>query len=289
MTVPFATRLRRLSWIIPAALLAVLGGSAVLAPWIAPQDTYDLAQLRLEDANLPPVWIKDRPETGAAPGLFLLGGDRQGRDLLSAILFGMRVSLFVGATGMIVAMTIGVALGLAAGWSGGRFDAAVMRLADIQLSFPSVLIALFMMALWGQGLGKIVLAVGLVHWVIYARVARGGTLAEREKDYVSAARAMGAGTPRILLLHLLPNLSSPLLVVSAVQFASIVMLEATLSYLGLGVPITRPSLGMLVKNGADEVFSGVWWSAFFPGLALALLVVSVNCLADLLRERLAGE
>jgi peptide/nickel transport system permease protein len=272
---------------LPAAGLAVLVLSAFGAPWIAAQNPYDLVEIRLEESYLPPVWSPEagheRERVAVAPGRFLLGTDAQGRDVLSSVLFGLRVSLLVGLSGTAISLGFGMATGLAAGYFRGRWDAVLMRLADIQLSFPSVLIALFLMAVWGQGLGKIVLAVGIVHWVIYARIARGLTLVEREKDYIAAIRSLGAGAPRIVLRHLAPNVVTPLLVVSVLQFASVVILEATLSYLGLGVPITRPSLGMLIKFGYDEFFSGHWWVWFFPGLALVLLMLCLNWLADILR------
>lgn len=283
--------LNRSRWILPAAILALLTASALLAPLVAPQDPYDLAALRLEDSSRPPAWL-ERPGASAPPATtthYLLGTDVQGRDLLSAVLYGLRVSLLVGVVATAAAAAFGVALGLVAGYHRGWADAVIMRLADIQLSFPTVLIALFLMALLGQGLWKIIFAVAIVHWVIYARTVRGAALAEREKDYISAIRALGAGTPRILLRHLLPNLLTPIVVISAVEFASIVMLEATLSFLGLGVPITRPSLGMLIKFGYDDVLSGAWWIWLFPGLALVVLVLSLNWLADLMREKLLGE
>lgn len=281
-------------WVIPAAGLAALVLGALAAPWIAAQDPYDLSALRLEESYLPPVWAAEardeRSRADVPAGRFFLGTDAQGRDVLSAVLFGLRVSLLVGVTGTAISLAFGLAAGLAAGYFQGRWDAFLMRLADVQLSFPSVLIALFLMAVWGQGLGKIILAVGIVHWVIYARIARGLVLVEREKDYIAAIRSLGAGAPRILVRHLAPNIVTPLLVVSVIQFASVVILEATLSYLGLGVPITRPSLGMLIKFGYDEFFSGHWWVWFFPGVALVLLMLCLNWLADLLRaeRRLTG-
>ncbi len=270
------------AWFVPASLLGLVVAVAIIAPWIAPQNPYALADLRLEDAYLPPIWLRNAEPKVAAS--YLLGTDTQGRDMLSAVLYGLRTSLVVGAAGTALAMAFGVALGLISGYRGGRFDAFVMRAADIQLSFPSILIALFMMAVWGQGLIKIIVAVALTHWVLYARIVRGSVLAEREKDYVAAIVSLGARVPRILFRHLLPNLVGPIIVVSAVQFASIVMLEATLSYLGVGVPITRPSLGMLIEAGFKDFFSGRWWVWFFPGLALLILIVAINWLADSLRQ-----
>jgi peptide/nickel transport system permease protein len=287
------TLFSRLRWWLPGGVLALLVTAAVTGPLWMPQDPYDLASVRLEDFNRAPLWLEDEtPEPAAEVNprrsplpLFLLGADGQGRDVLSAICFGLRVSLLVGVGGTLLAGLIGVGLGLVAGWWRGWVEAVVMRLADVQLSFPSVLIALFMMAIWGQGVGKIVVAVAVAHWVIYARVVRGTLLSEREKDYVAAIRALGGSAPRILLRHLLPNLARPVLVISAVEFASVVMLEAMLSFLGLGVPITRPSLGMLIKVGYEDFFGGAWWVWLFPGLALVALVFSLNWLADLLRER----
>jgi len=277
-------RWRAWHWTLPAAILLVLVVGALAAPWIAPQNPYALASLRLEDSTMAPAWTAAGRLT-ATPWRYFLGTDAQGRDILSAVLYGLRVSLLVGVVATALAALFGVALGLAAGYWRGWTDSVIMRIADIQLAFPTVLIALFLMAIWGQGLWKIIFAVAIVHWVIYARTVRGAALAEREKDYIAAIRALGAGPIRIVLRHLLPNLMTPVLVISAVEFASVVMLEATLSFLGLGVPITRPSLGMLIKFGYDEVFSGAWWIWLFPGLALVALVLSLNWLADSLRDR----
>lgn len=278
----FLRALRRRPWIWPSLLLAVLSCLAIFAPWFAPQNPWDLKTLMLEDSFLSPSWQRPlAPAPDACP--FYWGADNQGRDIFSAVFYGLRISLLVGVAGTLLALAIGVALGLAAGYLRGPLDAFVMRAADIQLSFPSVLIAIFLLAIWGPGVGKIIIAVGLVHWVIYARVVRGQALAEREKDYISAIRALGARSPRIIFIHLLPNLTGPIIVVSAVQFASIVMLEATLSFLGLGSSETQPSLGMLIKAGSEYFHSGYWWIWFFPGLALVLLIVAINWLADLLR------
>lgn len=293
-SISLVQRLLRLRWIVPAAALVMMALAALTAPWIAGQDPYELKELRLEESYLAPAWTEEgrRERTGAEvrPRRYPLGTDAQGRDVLSAVLFGLRVSLLVGVSGTLVSLSLGLVIGLLAGYYRGGLDALLMRVADIQLSFPSVLIALFLMAVWGQGVGKIILAVAIVHWVIYARVARGLVLVEREKDYIAAIRALGAGTPRILVRHLAPNVLTPLLVVSVLQFASVVILEATLSYLGLGVPITRPSLGMLIKFGYDEFFSGHWWVWFFPGFALVFLMLCLNWLADFLRaeRRLAA-
>ncbi len=270
----------RWGWIVPAAVLAALVAMAVGAPLLAPYNVYKLEQIRLEDSSRPPAMLD-----GAAGPRYLLGTDVQGRDILSAVMFGLRVSLLVGVCGTAVAAAVGMALGLAAGWKGGWVEAAVMRAADVQLAFPSVLIALFLMAIWGAGLAKIVVAVAIAHWVIYARTVRASVLVEREREYVAAARALGAGAGRIVLRHILPNIMGPVVVISAIQFASIVMLEATLSFLGLGVPITRPSLGMLIKFGFNEFSSGAWWIWLFPGLTLMVLILSLNWLADRLGDR----
>lgn len=274
-------------WTVPAVLFGALAACGLFAPLISPHNPWDLADLRLEDSALAPTWLGAAP-SGSSDRLYLLGSDTQGRDMLSATLYGLRVSLWVGAAATVLALVAGVLLGLGAGYWRGAIDSVVMRLADVQLSFPSMLIALFLMSVWGRGLLKIIVAVAIVHWVIYARTVRGVVLAEREKEYVQAARALGAGTPRILLRHLLPNLTTPIIVISAVEFASVVMLEATLSFLGLGVPITQPSLGLLIKNGYDEFFSGAWWIWLFPGLALVALVWSLNWLAEALRRELQG-
>ncbi|MCE5230238.1 ABC transporter permease [bacterium] len=263
----------RWGWIVPAVILAVLVLIAIAAPLIAPFNVYKLEQIRLEDSALPPS------------NHYLLGTDVQGRDILSAVMFGLRVSLLVGVCGTILAALAGVALGLAAGWRGGWTESVVMRAADVQLAFPSILIALFMMAIWGSGLMKIIVAVAIAHWVIYARMTRAAVLTEREKEYVAAAVSLGARPSRVVLRHILPNIMAPVVVISAIQFASIVMLEATLSFLGLGVPITRPSLGMLIKFGFNEFSSGAWWIWLFPGLTLMVLIFSLNWLADRMRDR----
>lgn len=273
----------RWGWIVPAAVLVVLVLIAVAAPFVAPYHVYKLEQIRLEDSTRPPAAL-DR-----GPGRkYVLGTDVQGRDMLSAVMFGLRVSLLVGVCGTAVAAVAGIGLGLAAGWKGGRTESVVMRAADVQLAFPSVLIALFLMAIWGSGLAKIIAAVAIAHWVIYARTVRASVLVEREREYVAAATALGARPGRIVLRHILPNIMGPVVVISAIQFASIVMLEATLSFLGLGVPITRPSLGMLIKFGFNEFSSGAWWIWLFPGLTLMILILSLNWLADRMRDREIG-
>jgi peptide/nickel transport system permease protein len=271
-----------------ATLLCVAG--AVLAPWIAPQNPFDLAALDLNNAFLPPAWS----ESGRAA--FLLGSDNQGRDLLSTILYGARVSLVVGLASVLLAMALGVSLGLVAGYFGGRIDAFVMRVADIQLSFPAILIALLIdgvarIALSAEAhdaaaLVVLVAAIALSKWVDYARTVRGSTLVEKNKEYVQAARVIGRRPLAILLSHVLPNVAGPVLVIATLNVGIAVITEATLSFLGVGVPPTTPSLGTLIRVGNEFLYSGEWWITVFPGAALVLLVLSVNLLGDWLRDAL---
>ncbi len=259
-------------------LFALILLAAVFAPLISPQNPYDLAQLDVLDSHLPP---------GARSGggmTFWLGSDGQGRDILSGIFYGLRISLEVGAASTLCAVVIGLTLGLAAAYFGGRTDSAIMRLADIQLAFPSILIALILLALLGQGVGKTIFALVMVQWAYYARTVRGTALTERGKEYIEAARCLALPPARIVFRHLLPNCLPPLIVIATVQVAAAIALEATLSYLGIGVPITEPSLGLLIKNGFDYMLSGRYWISFFPGLALLLTIVSINLVADRLRD-----
>ncbi len=259
-------------------LLIVVVAIALFAPWISPQNPYDLAQLDILDSKLAP---------GAKAGAgftFWLGSDDQGRDILSGIFYGLRISLMVGATSTLCAVVIGLAMGLAAAYFGGRTDAAIMRLVDIQLSFPSILIALILLALLGQGIGKTIFALIMVQWAYYARTVRSTALIERRKEYIEAAMCLTLPPMRIVFRHLLPNCLPPLIVIATVQVAAAIALEATLSYLGIGVPITEPSLGLLIKNGFDYMLSGKYWISFFPGMALALTIVSINLVADQLRD-----
>jgi peptide/nickel transport system permease protein len=260
------------------AVLALVLIAAVLAPWISPQNPYDLAQLELIDSRLPPL------SRSAAGALRWLGTDDQGRDLLSAILYGLRTSLAVGLASTALGFAIGVSLGLAAAWFGGWIDALIMRLADLQLSFPSILIALVLLAVLGQGVDKIIVALVAVQWAYYARAARASALIERRKEYVDAAVALALSNSRIVYRHLLPNCLPPLIVLAAVQLAAAITLEATLSFLGLGMPITEPSLGLLIANGFNYLLSGHYWISFFPGAALLLTLVGVNLVADRLRD-----
>lgn len=269
------------------AALAAIVLAAALAPWISPQNPYDLAALDILDSKLAPG------AKGEGGTTYWLGTDEQGRDMLSAILHGLRVSLAVGAVATLAALALGTAVGLTAAYAGGAVDALLMRLADLQLSFPSILIALVLMAVAGQGADRIVVALVAVQWAYYARTARGAALAELRKEYVDAARVMAFGAPRILLRHVLPNVAPPLTVVATVQLAHAIVLEATLSFLGLGLPITEPSLGLLVANGFAHLLSGRYWISFYPGVALLLVIVAINLVGDRLREalnpRLAGQ
>ena len=270
-----------------AASRLALGGLAVLvlilivalgAPLFSPQNPYNLAELDILDSKLAPGG------TSVGGLTFWLGSDDQGRDLLSAIFYGLRISLGVGAVSTLAALAIGLAIGLAAAWFGGRIDAVIMRLVDIQLSFPSILIALILLAALGQGVDKIVIALITVQWAYYARTVRGAALVERNKEYVEAAACLVLSAPRILFRHLLPNCLPPLIVVATVQIAHAIALEATLSFLGLGMPITSPSLGLLIANGFTHLLSGKYWISFFPGIALLITIVSINLVGDQLRD-----
>ena len=260
------------------AMLAAIALAAVAAPWIVPQNPYDLAQLDVLDSQLPP----GSHSTAGKP--YWLGTDDQGRDMLSAILFGLRISLLVGVSSTVAALALGIALGLAGAYLGGWVDALIMRVADIQLSFPAILIALILLAALGQGVGKIIVALITVQWAYYARTVRSAALVERQKEYVEAARVLALSQPRIVLRHLLPNCLPPLIVVATVQVAHAISLEATLSFLGLGLPITEPSLGLLIANGFQYMLSGKYWISFYPGVALLITIMAINLVADQLRD-----
>ena len=260
------------------ALLALILLVALFAPLISPQNPYDLAQLDVQDSRLP-------PGSTSGEGLtFWLGSDNQGRDILSGIFYGLRISLGVGVASTLCAVIIGLTMGLCAAYFGGRTDGVIMRLVDIQLSFPAILIALILLALLGQGIGKTIFALITVQWAYYARTVRSTALVERRKEYIEAAMCLALPPARIVLRHLLPNCLPPLFVIATVQVAAAIALEATLSYLGIGVPITEPSLGLLIKNGFDYMLSGKYWISFFPGIALVLTIVSINLVADRLRD-----
>ena len=259
-------------------VLALILLVALFAPLISPQNPYDLAQLDVQDSRLP-------PGSKSGDGLtFWLGSDDQGRDILSGIFYGLRISLGVGVASTLCAVIIGLTMGLCAAYFGGRTDGLIMRFVDIQLSFPAILIALILLALLGQGIGKTVLALITVQWAYYARTVRSTALVERRKEYIEAAMCLALPPARIVFRHLLPNCLPPLIVIATVQVAAAIALEATLSYLGIGVPITEPSLGLLIKNGFDYMLSGKYWISFFPGIALLLTIVSINLVADHLRD-----
>lgn len=262
---------------LAALLLIVL--AAIFAPWIAPQNPYDLSHLDIMDSRLEPGKI-----AGDGSMTYLLGTDDQGRDMLSAILFGVRISVMVGVVSTVIALAIGLTLGLIAGYAGGRIETLIMRIADIQLAFPPILVALILLALTGRGVDKIIIALVTVQWAYYARTARSTALVERKKEYIEAARALGLSPLRIVFRHLLPNCMPPLIVIAALQVASAISLEATLSFLGLGLPVTEPSLGLLIANGFQYLLSGRYWISFYPGVALLVTVVAINLVADRLRD-----
>ncbi len=276
--------------IVAAVLTVICVGGALLAPWIAPHNPFDPASLDLNKAFAPPAWVAQ----GAAS--YPLGTDDQGRDILSTILYGARISLGVGAAAVLFALVVGVTLGLLSGYLGGRLDAFIMRVADIQLSFPAILIALLVdgvarVALPAESHGEIaipvlIFAIGVSGWVQYARTVRGSTLVEKNKEYVQAARVIGRPPLAIMLRHVLPNVMGPVLVIATIHIATAIITEATLSFLGVGVPPTRPSLGTLIRIGNEFLLSGEWWITVFPGIALVTLVLSVNLLGDWLRDAL---
>jgi peptide/nickel transport system permease protein len=276
--------------ILAAFLTLVCVGSALFAPWIAPHSPFDSATLNLSDGFTPPAWT----EKGSTK--YLLGTDDQGRDVLSTIIYGARISLGVGLAAVLFSAALGVSLGLLSGYLGGRLDAFIMRVADIQLSFPAILIALLIDGVARVALPRdmhdqlavyvLVLAIGVSGWVQYARTVRGSTLVEKNKEYVQAARVIGRHPLAILLHHVLPNVMGPVLVIGTIHIATAIITEATLSFLGVGVPPTQPSLGTLIRVGNDFLFSGEWWITVFPGAALIVLVLSVNLLGDWLRDAL---
>jgi peptide/nickel transport system permease protein len=277
--------------VVAAGLLSVvLIGAAFLAPLIAPYDPYDLRSLNLLDSDTPPVW-----EARGDPR-FLLGTDDQGRDILSTILYGTRSSLLIGVCSVMLAVGIGLSLGLWAGYRGGRIDSVIMRIADVQLTFPAILTALLIggvaLAIFknyrieGSKFWVLVVAIGLSYWVQYARTVRGVTLVERNKEYVQAARLIGIGPGRIMFQHILPNVSGPVLVIATINLALAIITEATLSFLGVGLPPNEPSLGTMIQIGNKYLFSGSWWMVAFPGLMLAALALAVNLLGDWLRDAL---
>ena len=275
--------------IVAAAIAFVCVFCALFAHWVAPHNPLDLTTLELSDARLPPAWM----ENGSAR--YLLGTDDQGRDILSALMYGARISLVVGIVSVLISVVVGVLLGLIAGVKGGWIDAFLMRLCDVMLSFPAILVALliagvgramFPNANESLAFGVLIVAISLTGWVQYARTVRGSTMVERGKEYVQAARVTGVAPWRIMLKHVLPNVTGPVLVLATIHVATAIITEATLSFLGVGVPPTSPSLGTLIRVGNDYLFSGEWWITIFPGVMLVLIALSVNLLGDWLRDAL---
>jgi len=283
--------LRRSKVAAVAAIVLVLAvGAAAFASWVAPHDPYDLRSLDLANALVPPAWLDGGRTT------YWLGTDDQGRDLWSAILYGARISLAVGIASVALAVAIGVALGLVAGYAGGRVDALIMRVADVQLSFPAILIALLIdgvaraalpqAAQSHAALAVLVVSIAAANWVQYARSVRSSTLVEKRREYVQAARVIGIRPMTIMRRHLLPNVLGPVVVLATINVATAIVTEATLSFLGVGVPVTEPSLGSLIRIGNDFLFSGEWWITIFPGTALVVLVLAINLVGDALRDAL---
>ncbi|MCX8134681.1 MAG: ABC transporter permease [Roseococcus sp.] len=276
--------------VISAVTAIVCIAGAVFAPWLAPHNPFDLASLQLLDAFKPPAWSAQGDPT------YLLGTDDQGRDVLSAIMYGARVSLLVGFAAVAFSTLLGVTLGLLAGYLGGKVDALLMRIADIQLTFPGILVALLVDGIVRAALPRdvhdqiavfvVIFAIGISNWPQFARTVRGSTLVERNKEYVQAARVIGLSPARIMVSHVLPNVMSPVLVIATLSLGFAILAEATLSFLGVGVPPTQPSLGTLIRIGNDFLFSGEWWITIFPGVALIVMVLSVNLLGDWLRDAL---
>jgi len=276
--------------VVSAVVLLVCVVGAAFAPWLAPHDPFDLASLSLMDSLRPPAFL---PEGGRD---YLLGTDDQGRDMLSAIMYGLRISLVVGVLAIIFAIVVGISMGLLAGYLGGGVDSLLMRVVDVQLSFPSILIALLVDGVLRAALPRefhermelyvLVFAIGIAQWPQFARTVRGSTLVERGREYVMAARVIGISSFRIMLSHILPNVLGPVLVIATLNLGLAIITEATLSFLGVGLPPTQPSLGTLIRIGNDFLFSGEWWVTIFPGVTLALMVLSINLLGDWLRDAL---
>ncbi|MBM3626956.1 MAG: ABC transporter permease [Alphaproteobacteria bacterium] len=276
--------------VVSAVVTATFVLAALFAPWITPYLPYDLASLDLNDAFTPPAWTEEGSRR------FLLGADDQGRDVLSTIVFGARVSLLVGFCAVLFAMTVGITLGLVSGYVGGTVESVIMRVADVQLTFPGILIALLIDGLARTALPRdlhseialyvVIFAIGIANWPQFARTVRGSTLVEKSKEYVQAARVIGLHPGLIMLRHVLPNVMGPVLVIATLSLGFAILAEATLSFLGVGVPPTRPSLGTLIRVGNDFLFSGEWWMTIFPGAALIVLVLAVNLLGDWLRDAL---
>ncbi|WP_252179196.1 ABC transporter permease [Endozoicomonas sp. 4G] len=273
---------------VAALLLAVMVAAALLAPVIAPTNPYDLATIDIMDSEIAPYWSEE------GDGRFLLGTDSQGRDMLSTILYGARISITIGFLAVLLQALLGIVIGLTAGYVGGRVDGFLMRLADIQLSFSTMMVAIVVLAIFQASFGSelysklamwmLILVIGIAEWPQYARTIRASVLAEKKKEYVEAARVMGFGSGRIMFRHILPNCLSPILVISTVQIANAIISEAALSFLGLGMPVSEPSLGSLISSGFEYIFSGSWWITVIPGVVLVTLVLVINLLGDWLRD-----
>ena len=263
---------------IAVGVLILLIIVAVAAPVIAPQDPYDLSTINIMDSRLPPGSIS------MDGNVMLLGSDGQGRDMLSALLYGLRTSLFVAVIAGLVAMTIGLVLGMLSAYRGGAIDALIMRIVDLQLAFPTILIALTLVAVLGQGVDKVIIALIVVQWAYYARTVRGAAMVEKNAEYIEAAKGLALPHWRILMRHLLPNCLPSLLVVAAVQAGHAIALEATLSFLGIGLPITEPSLGLLISNGLQFLMAGAYWISIYPGLLLLVTLMTINLVSDQLRD-----
>ncbi len=263
---------------IGLVLVVLILFAAVFAPWITPQNPYDLRQLTIMDGSLPPGGV------GMTGQTFWLGTDPQGRDIASAMVYGLRLSMIVAGAATLGALAIGMAAGTCAAYFGGKVDTLIMRIVDVQLSFPAILIALILLAVFGRGVDKVIIALIFIQWAYYARTVRGSALVERQRDYIEAARCLAISHRRIMFRHLLPNCMPALIVVATVQVAQAIALEATLSFLGVGVPITEPSLGLLIANGYDYLLSGRYWISVFPGIALLVTIVAINLVGDQLRD-----
>lgn len=273
-----------------SAILLIITVASALAPWVAPHDPYDLLALDILDAEIPPVW------SGDGDPRFLLGTDAQGRDILSAILYGAGISLSVGVLAVVLQGLIGLTVGFVAGYAGGRLDGFLMRLADVQLSLSTLMVAIIALALVQTAFGAerfgtyavpmLVLVIGLAEWPHFARTARGSVLAEKQKPYVLAAQALGQTPLRIVIRHILPNVSSPLMILATIQVANAIMAEAALSFLGLGMPVTQPSLGSLIRSGFELLMAGSWWITLLPAAVLVSIILAINLIGDALRDRL---
>ena len=264
--------------VLGLVVLVALVSLAVFAPWVAPQNPYDLSQLDIMDNMLAPG---DKLAAGTTSWL---GTDDQGRDMLSAIFYGLRISLTVGAASVLIACAVGASVGVLAAYAGGKVESVVMRVVDLQLSFPAILVALILLAAFGRGVDKVVLALVIVQWAYYARTVRGSAVVETRREYIEAARCLALPRSRIVFRHLLPNCLPPLIVVATVQVAHAIALESTLSFLGVGVPVTEPSLGMLIAKGYNYLLSGKYWISTFPGIALVIAIVAINLVGDRLRD-----